>query len=101
MNKNKFYEHYWDLKTGTTYDGFKSVNPWLRNQEIGLTSNYFSFDKNAYPIYPTEKGWFTFNSSTQLSTNNLDFKDSHQFTLEFEVFPIDSSFQVVKNADYV
>ena len=91
------YENYWDLTQGTTFDGFVSKNPWKRRQQLGLSNLYFTQKSSEKSPYPTSQGWFSLYSNTLLFAENIDLSNSHQFTVEFEYYPIDNYYQIQFN----
>ena len=90
-----FYEDYWDLTTGTTFDGYVSNNPCLRQQQYGASSNiYFTHNNDEQPPYPTSKGWFSLRDDVYVFASGVDFSNSHQMSIEFEIFPVDTYYNM-------
>lgn len=61
----------------------------LRQQELPTpVYKKFKSEPSEEPPYPTEHGWFSQFRDVTLLTDNLDFSDSNQLSIEFEVFPL-------------
>ena len=61
--------------------------------QTALGSNvYFKQKLNTPAVYPAQNGWITSYDNSYLITDPLEFQDSHQVSIEFEVFPAHPSF---------
>lgn len=95
--KSKFqmFQHHWDLTSGTTFNTSTVVNPDLRSRELLITPdvNFYS-DSVTKPPQPTNQGWFSLYQDNILKTDNINFGSSSQFTIIFEIFPLDNNFNM-------
>ena len=89
------YENYWDLTQGTTYSGTASRNPCKRRQQLGLSNTYFTHKATEQPPFPTDQGWFSLQRDSYIFAENVDLSNTHQFTVEFEMFLIDPYYYVI------
>ena len=92
VDKLQIYEHYWDLSQNTQTIGTNLKNPWLRMQEYGSSNVYFTGDSNGEQTYASNLGWLMLNSNTWVFSEDIDFNDSHQISIQFEVFPLTPTF---------
>jgi hypothetical protein len=53
---------------------------------------YFYNKPDKKAVYPTEHGWLDVHDKNWLQSDPIDFSDSPQFTVVFEVFPLTSWF---------
>lgn len=53
---------------------------------------YFEQDVSEDPPYPSDQGWFSLYEKTWLSSQDLNFDNSNQYSVMFEVFPIAKGF---------
>ena len=88
------YENYWDLTQGTTFDGFVSKNPCKRRRELNISDVYFTHKSTEQPPFPTSQGWFSLYPNTWVFAENVDLSNTHQFTVEFEYYPIEYYYQI-------
>ena len=80
------YENYWDLTQGTTFDGKQVKNPCKRRQQLGLDNVYFTNKITDQAPFTTDQGWFSLQSYPYLFAENVDLSNTHQFTVEFEMY---------------
>lgn len=88
------YEHYWDLTQNNDVSGKYVKNPCLRNREIGAGEVYFTSQTDGDLSYPTNLGWFVLNPNSWIYSEPISFGNSHQMTMEFEIFPLEPTFSI-------
>ena len=91
----KLYEHYWDLTQNNGFDGFNVINPWLRNKELGISDLNFVTKPGTPSVYPSQRGWITLSDKSYIYSNPVDFSDSHQISIQFEIFIAAPTFYTV------
>jgi len=99
LSKAKFYyQHLFDLSTNSLIDENLLVSNDTRNMELDVAPVYLKQGSGANSPVFTERGWFmlhkgeTFN---QITSDDIAFDNSHQFTIEFEVFPLLPTFEII------
>ena len=61
-------------------------------QEYGSSNVYFTSDSNGEQTYASNLGWLMLNLNTWVFSEDIDFNDSHQISIQFEVFPLTPTF---------
>ena len=82
------YSYYWNLTSDAEYfeDNYVTHGS-KRPLELNEASVDFSQKYRSPVLYPTDKGWLSVYPRTEYLTENMNFNNSQQFSIEFEVFP--------------
>lgn len=93
------YHNLWDLTQNTMFDGSISKVNDLRSQEFGYDL-YLKSSDPTHPSIPTSNGWihpYNNTESAVIESEYFNMGSPNQFTVMFEVFPIDTEFDFYFN----
>ena len=61
-------------------------------QEYGASNVYFTSDSDGQQTFASNLGWLMLSPGTWTYSDNISFDDSHQISIQFEVFPLTPTF---------
>lgn len=90
----KTYEYSWPMILGpNSFDGNQVIHPEFITET--LPNNYIKYEfynpRRDKPPIPTKNGWINLFKNESIITKNFPMNNSPQFTIQFEVFPLENN----------